>query len=67
MGYIVCQQDGGKEGPFSCNVFESDDGGKNICDALGSAARQAYAHLLDQKTNQEKRKQETVSKCLTNP
>ncbi|RXG71073.1 DCC-interacting protein 13-alpha [Armadillidium vulgare] len=60
VGYIVHQSDSNaKDGSYSCYVFESDDGGKSICDALGTAARQAYAHLLDQKTHEEKKKVET--------
>lgn len=67
MGYIVRQNDsdGADNTRYSCFVFESDGSGTDICSALGVAAKAAYDHLLEKKTLEKKRKQETVSSTFS--
>ena len=45
---------------FSCFVYEADVSGTDVCSALGVAAKAAYEQLLEKKTFEKKRKQETV-------
>ncbi|XP_045125897.1 DCC-interacting protein 13-alpha-like isoform X2 [Portunus trituberculatus] len=61
VGYIVRQSDNnGLEGTkFSCFVYEADVSGTDVCSALGVAAKAAYEQLLEKKTFEKKRKQET--------
>uniref|UniRef100_A0A0P4W8V8 PH domain-containing protein n=2 Tax=Scylla olivacea TaxID=85551 RepID=A0A0P4W8V8_SCYOL len=61
VGYIVRQSDNnGVEGTkYSCFVYEADVSGTDVCSALGVAAKAAYEQLLEKKTFEKKRKQET--------
>lgn len=61
VGYIVRQSDsdGADNSRYSCFVFESDGSGTDICTALGVAAKAAYDQLVEKKTLEKKRKQET--------
>nr|XP_045611124.1 DCC-interacting protein 13-alpha-like isoform X2 [Procambarus clarkii] len=62
VGYIVRQSDngGGADSTgYSCFVFEADGNGTDICTALGLAAKAAYDHLIEKKTLEKKRQQET--------
>lgn len=61
VGYIVRQNDGSESNMnnFSCFVFEADQPGKDICSALGVAAKHAYKELLEKKTKEKKRKSDT--------
>ncbi|XP_064108440.1 DCC-interacting protein 13-alpha-like isoform X1 [Macrobrachium nipponense] len=61
VGYIVRQSDNeGADNPrYSCYVFEADSSGTDICTALGVAAKMAYNKLIEKKTMEKKRKQET--------
>ncbi|CAL4140921.1 unnamed protein product, partial [Meganyctiphanes norvegica] len=61
VGYIVRQRDASESNEnnsFSCFVFEADQNGKEICSALGFAAKHAYKELVEKKTAEKKRKQE---------
>lgn len=62
VGYIVRQsENNGVEGTkYSCFVYEADVSGTDVCSALGVAAKAAYEQLLEKKTFEKKRKQETV-------
>ncbi|KAK8752706.1 hypothetical protein OTU49_007031 [Cherax quadricarinatus] len=61
VGYIVRQSEsGGADNTrYSCFVFEADGSGTDVCTALGVAAKAAYDHLLEKKTIEKKRNQET--------
>ncbi|XP_068204515.1 DCC-interacting protein 13-alpha-like [Palaemon carinicauda] len=61
VGYIVRQNDTeNTDNPrYSCYVFEADSSGTDICNALGVAAKKAYNKLMEKKTLEKKRKQET--------
>lgn len=68
VGYIVRQNDnsGSSESVrFSCFVYEADMSGTEVCTALGTAAKFAYEQLMEKKTIEKKRKQETVSKFFS--
>lgn len=57
------QSDGGgglDSTKYSCFVYEADVSGTDVCAALGMAAKAAYEQLLEKKTYEKKRKQETV-------
>ncbi|CAF0978359.1 unnamed protein product [Brachionus calyciflorus] len=45
FGFIV--KDRNQTLKFSCHVFESDVGSKNICDAISKATQQAFKELVD--------------------
>ena len=62
VGYIVRQGDnnGLETTKYSCFVYEADVSGTDVCSALGVAAKAAYEQLLEKKTFEKKRKQETV-------
>ncbi|XP_042237932.1 DCC-interacting protein 13-alpha-like isoform X2 [Homarus americanus] len=61
VGYIVRQSESGgaDNTKFSCFVFETDGSGTDVCTALGVAAKAAYDQLVEKKTFEKKRKQET--------
>ncbi|XP_042887593.1 DCC-interacting protein 13-alpha-like isoform X1 [Penaeus japonicus] len=61
VGYIVRQRDseGTDTASFSCYVFEAEGSGTEICGALGVAAKTAYHQIVEKKTQEKKRKQET--------
>ncbi|KAK3890198.1 hypothetical protein Pcinc_005842 [Petrolisthes cinctipes] len=62
VGYIVRQSDNSGDGEsvrFSCFVYEADMSGTEVCTALGAAAKSAYEQLMEKKTVEKKRKQET--------
>lgn len=62
VGYIVRQSDnnGLESTKYSCFVYEADVSGTDVCAALGVAAKAAYEQLVEKKTIEKKRKQETV-------
>lgn len=62
VGYIVRQSDnnGLESTKYSCFVYEADISGIDVCSALGVAAKAAYEQLVEKKTIEKKRKQETV-------
>ncbi|KAG0723120.1 DCC-interacting protein 13-alpha [Chionoecetes opilio] len=61
VGYIVRQSDnsGLEITKYSCFVYEADVSGTDVCSALGVAAKNAYEQLVEKKTIEKKRKQET--------